>query len=85
MEKQEERVDVAGVKQIKTNVGHSEAASGLTSIMKVVMAFEQGQIPPTRGVKKLNPKCELFFPFYDPTLKLSTPYYYDHPYYHCDH
>ena len=45
--------------QVKTNVGHSEAASGLTSIIKVVMAFEQGQIPPTYGIKKFNPKCKV--------------------------
>jgi len=54
--------------QVKTNVGHSEAASGLTSMIKVVMAFEQGQIPPTRGVKKLNPKCESSFRFHNPVL-----------------
>lgn len=43
---------------VKTNVGHSEGASGLTSILKVIKAFENGQIPPTYGVKTLNPKCE---------------------------
>lgn len=58
-----------GQTQVKTNVGHSEAASGLTSIIKVVKAFEEGQIPPTYGVKKLNPKCKLFPFFHDPTLK----------------
>jgi 3-oxoacyl-(acyl-carrier-protein) synthase len=42
--------------QVKTNFGHSEAASALTSIMKVVLALEKGKIPPTYGVKKLNPK-----------------------------
>lgn len=43
--------------QVKTNVGHSEAASGLSSVLKVVQSFEKGQIPPTRGIAKLNPKC----------------------------
>jgi acyl transferase domain-containing protein len=46
------------VYQVKTNVGHSEAASGLTSILKVTKAFENGKIPPTYGVKKVNPKSE---------------------------
>ncbi|KAI1377698.1 polyketide synthase-like protein [Hypoxylon crocopeplum] len=46
---------------VKTNLGHSEAASGLTSIMKVVLSFEQGKIPPTYGVKNLNPKLKLDF------------------------
>ncbi|KAK7954812.1 polyketide synthase [Apiospora saccharicola] len=35
---------------VKTNLGHSEAASGLTSLMKVTLAFEHGVIPPTYGV-----------------------------------
>ncbi|KAL7931844.1 polyketide synthase [Trichoderma chlorosporum] len=44
---------------VKTNMGHSEAASGLTSIIKVALAFEHGVIPPTYGVKTLNPKLKL--------------------------
>ncbi|KAL7787176.1 polyketide synthase [Trichoderma ceciliae] len=44
---------------VKTNMGHSEAASGLTSIIKVVLAFEHGVIPPTYGVKNVNPKLKL--------------------------
>lgn len=53
--------------KVKTNMGHSEAASGLTSIIKVALAFEHGVIPPTYGVKNLNPKCE---------SSLSLPYMY---------
>ncbi|TGJ85565.1 hypothetical protein E0Z10_g3197 [Xylaria hypoxylon] len=44
---------------VKTNVGHSEGASGLTSILKVVLAFEKGQIPPSYGLVELNPKLNL--------------------------
>ncbi|KAI0396107.1 polyketide synthase [Xylariaceae sp. FL0594] len=44
---------------VKTNLGHSEAASGLTSIIKVALAFEKGAIPPTFGVQSLNPKLQL--------------------------
>ncbi|KAF5975014.1 polyketide synthase [Fusarium coicis] len=44
---------------VKTNVGHSEAASGLTSVLKVVKSFEKGQIPPTQGIVNLNPKLVL--------------------------
>ncbi|KAK7972186.1 hypothetical protein PG988_006320 [Apiospora saccharicola] len=44
---------------VKTNVGHSEAASGLTSILKVAKALEVGKIPPTYGVVNLNPKLIL--------------------------
>ncbi|XXG97441.1 hypothetical protein Hte_003742 [Hypoxylon texense] len=44
---------------VKTNLGHSEAASGLTSIIKVLLAFDKDEIPPTYGVTKLNPKLNL--------------------------
>ncbi|PHH90746.1 hypothetical protein CDD83_2742 [Cordyceps sp. RAO-2017] len=44
---------------VKTNMGHSEAASGLTSIIKVALALEHGVIPPSYGVKNLNPKLKL--------------------------
>ncbi|KAF6814469.1 Polyketide synthase-nonribosomal peptide synthetase 3 [Colletotrichum sojae] len=44
---------------VKTNLGHSEAASGLASIIKVAQALDKGLIPPTRGVVNVNPKLEL--------------------------
>ncbi|KAI0446147.1 putative polyketide synthase [Xylaria telfairii] len=37
---------------IKTNFGHSEAASGLSSIIKVALALERGKVPPTHGPNK---------------------------------
>lgn len=46
---------------VKTNLGHSEAASGLSSIIKVVLAFEQGILPPTCGIEQLNPKRKCIF------------------------
>ena len=39
----------------KPNFGHSEAASGITSIIKATLALEQLQIPPTVGIDNLNP------------------------------
>ncbi|KAK8061157.1 hypothetical protein PG997_015378 [Apiospora hydei] len=47
---------------VKPNFGHSEAASGLTSVIKVALALRHAKIPPTYGVKQLNPKLLL-----DPT------------------
>ncbi|KAI1120200.1 polyketide synthase [Nemania abortiva] len=44
---------------VKSNLGHSEAASGLTSLIKVAMSFEMGKIPPTYGLRKLNPRLNL--------------------------
>ncbi|EFR04320.1 lovastatin nonaketide synthase [Nannizzia gypsea CBS 118893] len=43
---------------IKPNIGHSEAASGISAIIKAVLAVERGIIPPTYGVTRLNPKID---------------------------
>lgn len=41
---------------VKTNLGHSEATSGLSSIIKATLILENGVIPATVGVKNINPK-----------------------------
>lgn len=46
------------VGSVKTNLGHSEAASGFSSIFKVAMALQHKTIPPTIGVKNINPKIK---------------------------
>ncbi|KAK3293714.1 uncharacterized protein B0H64DRAFT_434836 [Chaetomium fimeti] len=43
---------------IKPNLGHTEGASALASIMKVVLSLEAGEIPPTYGVQNLNPDID---------------------------
>ncbi|KAI0423792.1 polyketide synthase-like protein [Xylaria sp. FL1042] len=43
----------------KPNFGHSEAASSLTSLIKICLAFQRGILPPTRGVENINPKLQL--------------------------
>ncbi len=52
--------------KVKTNIGHSEAASGLSAVIKAVLTVEKGIIPPTRGV--VNPsrasKSNMPFPSY---------------------
>lgn len=47
------------VGSIKTNIGHTEPVSAIAGIMKVVLALENGFIPPSIGIKKLNPKLDL--------------------------
>lgn len=44
---------------VKTNVGHTETASGLASIIKVALALEKGQIPPSANFEKPNEKIHL--------------------------
>jgi acyl transferase domain-containing protein len=43
---------------IKPNLGHTEGASALASIMKTVLSLEAGEIPPTYGVENLNPHID---------------------------
>lgn len=40
-------------------MGHSEATSGLTSIIKATLALEKGCIPATIGVENINPKIKV--------------------------
>lgn len=43
---------------VKTNIGHSEASSGLSAVIKAVLAVERGIIPPTYGLKNPSPKIK---------------------------
>ncbi|KAI2689896.1 hypothetical protein CBS147355_347 [Penicillium roqueforti] len=52
---------------VKTNIGHTEAASGLAGIIKAVMALEKGKIPPHLNYESPNEKISL------ETLKLKIP------------
>ncbi|KAI9152369.1 polyketide synthase [Paramyrothecium foliicola] len=41
---------------LKGNIGHSETAAGVASLLKVLAMFRHKGIPPLRGFKNLNPK-----------------------------
>ncbi|KFZ17687.1 hypothetical protein V501_01603 [Pseudogymnoascus sp. VKM F-4519 (FW-2642)] len=53
---------------VKPNVGHSEGASGLTSIIKAVLALERKIIPPNINFCTPNPKI----PFEEANLRVPT-------------
>ena len=44
---------------VKTNLGHGEAASAISSLIKTVLCLEKGKIPATIGIKRLNPALDL--------------------------
>ncbi|KAE9963242.1 hypothetical protein BLS_009498 [Venturia inaequalis] len=43
------------INSIKANIGHSEASSGLSSVLKIVQALEHGVIPPQANFTTPNP------------------------------
>ncbi|KAJ5266789.1 polyketide synthase [Penicillium angulare] len=43
---------------VKTNLGHSEAASGMSQVMKAIMSMENDLIPATIGIKQFNPAID---------------------------
>lgn len=47
---------MANMTQVKPNLGHSEGASGTTSLMKAVLALENKIIPPNINFSEPNPK-----------------------------
>lgn len=44
---------------VKTNVGHTEAVSGLTGIIKVILSMKNEIIPPHLNFSELNPEIDL--------------------------
>lgn len=43
---------------VKTNIGHLDAAAGMSSLTKVLLAFRHEQVPPSLHFERLNPKVE---------------------------
>jgi len=43
---------------LKTNIGHLDVASGVSGLIKTILALENGQIPPSLHFKEPNPRID---------------------------
>jgi phthiocerol/phenolphthiocerol synthesis type-I polyketide synthase E len=60
-----DRRQFAAIGSVKTNVGHLDAASGITGFVKTVLALENRVVPPTVHFRTPNPKIDFASsPFY---------------------
>ncbi|MCC7416398.1 MAG: SDR family oxidoreductase [Acidobacteria bacterium] len=58
-----------GIGSVKPNVGHLDAAAGVSSLIKTVLALQHRQLPPTINFERLNPKIAIEdTPFYINTV-----------------
>lgn len=47
------------VGSVKSNIGHTVPTSGLAGLLKLVLALEHEQLPPTINVARVNPRLEI--------------------------
>src|SRR5262249_13821755 len=54
-----------GLGSVKSNIGHLEAAAGIASLIKTVLALENGMLPPSLHFEQPNPQIDFDAgPFY---------------------
>ncbi len=69
-----QRAQFCALGAVKTNIGHLEAAAGVTGLIKAALAVKHALIPPTLHFTRPNPLCELErSPFYVPTELMPWP------------
>lgn len=47
------------VGSVKSNIGHLDAAAGVASLLKAILAVQHGELPPTVNFDSLNPQISL--------------------------
>ncbi|MEL7281816.1 MAG: amino acid adenylation domain-containing protein [Pseudomonadota bacterium] len=72
--------DMCALGSVKANIGHAEAASGISQLAKVILQMREACFVPTRINGELNPKLEFAdTPFYLPDRVTAWPRPKDHP------
>jgi acyl transferase domain-containing protein/thioesterase domain-containing protein len=60
-----QKTGFCGIGSVKTNIGHLDTAAGVASTIKVALALENRQIPPSLGFERPNPAIDFeTSPFY---------------------
>ena len=60
-----DRVGFCGIGSVKTNIGHLDAAAGIASLIKAVLALKHRQLPASLHFERPNPQIDLVgSPFY---------------------
>ena len=69
-----ERKGFCAIASVKTNIGHLDAAAGIASLIKAVLALKHGQIPPILHFQQPNPQIDFAnSPFYVNTQLADWP------------
>ncbi len=70
-----DKVSFCGVGSVKSNIGHTDTAAGVANFMKVALALQHRQLPPSLFFEQNNPACDFeHSPFYvNHKLQAWTP------------